>query len=298
MQLDTLSFKLKQICDFIIEETFFQKGNKQINDYRNFTLQLTEKVLQSRSGYYIPSTRTIQLSSVNKVYFHTLLITLLHELAHHIEFCDNGASGHSNNFYKIHLSLIFTAIDCKIISYDEIMDIAELSLSRNRFKLTKMLQEYIPKKNVPSIHTKCDLSFIKEYNNIKPVNKTIKIKCSIKDNHIFKNREYKWLEEEKIWYKTIYKLPEYFKEINFLTNINYICYSIHNKSYYVNEINFIVTGNTYKYKNELKKLGYRFNNKKWRKTISVKNHDKEISHLKKYYGLTIFFDFINKEGTA
>ena len=293
MKLYDLKFKFKQICDFIIAQTFLPVGDSTINKYKDFSIKLTEKVFETRAGCYYPHTKTIEISSIKKIYFHTLMMILLHELAHHIDYCENNYSGHNTNFYKIYTSLIFTAIDCKVISYEEVLDIKSSTFIQSRNKLIKMVQKYVPQKNKPSIHTHCDMLFVEEYNNnLIPIKEIIKAKCSIPYNSFFKSRGYKWLDTEKVWYKTFYKLPDYYHETNFLTDNNFLCYSIKGYTCHINEVIFLITGNTYKYKDELKKLGYKYQNSEWSKKIPVNMHNKEINALRKFYGLRVSLKYI------
>lgn len=292
--LNNLKFKLKQISDFIIEETFSNVGQAKLNRYKNFYLKLTEKEYKSRTGCYNMHTKTVEISSVNKVYFCNLLITLLHEITHHIEFCDTKNTGHSNNFYKIHTKLIFTAIDTGLLTYEDAIKLSETSLSRNKNKLANMINNYIPNKNKKKIAEYCDISFIEEYNKLSPINEVLKVCCTQQYNKMFKERKYSWSDEEKVWYKTFYKKPDYNMEVNFLSENNFLCFRIHGISYFTNEVYFIIKGNSYKYKEQLKELGYRYYNKEWRKRVSTYTYKHEISKLRSFYGIIITYEYIKK----
>ena len=292
MDLDVLKFKLKTIADFIIDETYPNVGERKRNKYKNFSLILTEKEYKSRLGLYDPKAKSVQVSSVNKVYFYDLLLTLLHEIAHHIEYCEEKTSGHSPRFYRIHLDLLFKAIDCGVISYDDAMKTSSTSLARNRNKFTNMMSQYV-KKNAADISTVCDMRFVKDYNKLSPINEVIKVKCSYQNGIFFKKRGYSWSKEEKVWYKSFYKQPEYNAEINFLLENKYLCFRVDGYAYYADEINLVVYGNTYNSKEKFKSLGYRFDNKEWVKTIKSCDYRKEISKLPTAKGM--FYKYRYKE---
>ena len=290
MKLETLKFKLKQIADFVIDETYPNVGEKKLNNYKNFILFLTEKEYKSRLGLYRPKSKTVEVSSINKVYFYDIVITLLHEVSHHIEYCDNKNTGHSPNFYKIHTQLIFRAIDTGLISYDNAMKTTETSLAQNRNKFANMISKYV-KKDAKNISEICDMSFVEEYNKLTPINEVIKIKCSFKDSKIFKARGYIWSPEEMIWHKTFFKQPEYNAEVNFLINNKFFNFKINGYSYFVNEIVIVVFGDTYRHRAKLKSIGYNFTNKEWRKVIPVCGCKSEFAILSPMNGIRIKYDY-------
>ena len=45
--------------------------------------------------------------------------TTLHDLAHHINFCNGGERGHGTDFYNVFRELIFSALDLKKITLQE-----------------------------------------------------------------------------------------------------------------------------------------------------------------------------------
>ena len=293
MKLSDLQFKLKQIADFVIEETYSNLGERKLNNYKNFNLVLSEKEYKSRLGIYRIQSKTVEVSSVNKVYFYDIIITLLHELAHHIEYCDNKTTGHSANFYKIHTQLLFRALDASVISYEDVMKTTETSLARNKDKFANMVSKYV-KRDARNISSVCDLSFVKEYNKLSPINEVIKVKCQSKDSKLLKDRGYLWSPEEKIWHKTFYKQPEYNAEVNFLIENKFCNFKLNGFSYFVNEIVFVVYGNTYRHRDKLKELNYNFIDKEWRKIVPVANHRSELTKLYKINGIRLKYEFVQK----
>ena len=294
IELKQLTFKIKQISDFIIDETFASDGQNALNKYKNFNLVLLEKEYKSRLGRYSPKTKTIEVCSVNKIYFSNLMVTFFHELAHHIEFCKKGTTNHGEFFYRIHTKLLYKAIDTKLLRHKDILNISETSFARNRDKLSAMMNNYIPSKNTKSIYDICSLDFIKEYNKLSPINEVIKVCCNTKYNQIFKDRKYTWSDTEKVWYKHFVKKPDYIKECNFLLDQGFLCFNIRGAQYFCNEIMIVISGNSYKYKEQLKKLSYSYYNKEWKKKIFSNDYKQEIAKIKHFYGITISYQFIKK----
>ena len=290
MELYNLKFKLKQIADFLIDETFSNDGQTKINQYKNFYLRLSDKEYKSKLGTYCIAGRTIDLYSVNKVYFYDLIITLLHELSHHIEYIKSKTTNHGAGFYKIHTMLLASAIDTGLITLKEITESTETSFARNKNKLLTMMKSYTPSNKTP-INSVCDISFVSEYNKLSPINETIRVKCSIKDNEIFKVRGYAWINEEKAWCKTFHKRPEYNREINFLTKNQFYCFRKEKMAYFANEIIFVVSGNTYNNKEHLKRMGYVYTNKEWKKRISTHAYEREIKQLQRINGIALSYDY-------
>jgi hypothetical protein len=290
MELYNLKFKLKQIVDFLIEETFPNDGQAKINQYKNFSLRLSDKEYQSKLGTYCISGKTIDIYSVNKVYFYDLLITLLHELSHHVEYIKNKTTNHGQGFYKIHTMLLASAIDTGLITLEEIAESTKTSLARNKKKLFTMMRSYTPSKKT-FVGNVCDISFISEYNKLSPINETVRVKCSAKDSQLFKTRGYTWASEEKAWHKTFNKRPEYNKELNFLAENKFYCFRKEKMAYFTNEIVFIISGNTYNNRKYLKCIGYIYTDKEWKKRISTHAYEQEIKLLRRIKGIALSYDY-------
>lgn len=292
MKLEDLEFKLVQIASFLIDETFTNCNENTRNRYKNFSLSLTERVYASRLGLYKPKEKNIEVSSVNKLYFSDIIITFIHELAHHIEFCMYKTTGHGPKFYKLNTDMLKTAIDVGLLKYNDVI-FDTTSNARNAAKVAKKVQNYIRSNNAKDISAYIDLRFVKEYDkHLIPVNEVVKIKCDKKDKDIFKTKGYQWIEDEGVWYKKFTYLPDYNKEISFLNDINYLLLELKKISYFTKEIYIVISGNTYKYKDLLKENHFHFDGKVWKKKVLLSNARKECKPFSKAYGVVIDYNFI------
>ena len=282
MKTNDLIFSLKSLTYFIIEQTYKKDGYNAINKYANFNLVLKERILTSRLGCYIPSLTTIELSSVNRIDFNNLYLTLLHELAHHIEYCKFKSTSHSANFYEIYADLLYTTIDCHFFTLDELITLNKGRLTREKTKVINILNAYIPK-DKKDIKKSISLDFITDYNKtLKPIKEVIKIKCSSEQGKIFKSLGYKWDKEEKTWQKSFYYLSDFNSSKALLEDYGFVYCDFNGYKYYCNEIQIKIEGDTYKHKDTLKELGYKYNSKYWYKQIScksIKTEYKKIRHI-------------------
>ena len=292
MKLEDLEFKLIQIASFLIDETFTNCNEQTRNKYKNFSLRLTEKVYASRLGLYKPKTKEIEVSSVNKLYFSDIIITFIHEIAHHIEFCTNKTTSHGPKFYKYNTDMLKKAIDIGLLKYNDVI-FDTTSNARNAAKVAKKVQNYIRSNNSKDISFFVDLRFINDYNKrLIPVNEVVKVKCNKKDKDVFKTKCYTWNEDEGVWYKKFTYLPDYNKEVSFLNNIGYLLLELKKVSYFTKEVFIVISGNTYKYKDLFKENNFRFDGKVWKKKVLLKDARKECKPFSKAYGVVIDYNFI------
>ena len=289
---DVLQFKLKQIGDFIIEEAYPNIGMKELSRYKSYKLKLSEKEYKTRLGSYSTDDKVVEVSSIYDTYFADVVIILLHEIAHHIEVVSNKNSSHDNDFYKTNCRLISTAIDCKLITFGDVIQHTNYSVAQNRNKLTTLMNKYIPSKNKKDINTVFDMSFVSEHNKLKPISEVIKIRCTGKIERYIKARGYTWEENEKVWYKKFHKRPDYNVEINFLLDNGFAELSINHKTYFANELVFIISGNTYAHKETLKTLGYTYTDKTWEKRVAISDYKKELRKVPHTKDIKVNFKYI------
>lgn len=292
IKLNDLQFKLKQIGDFVIEQAFPNISMKEMQILKGYKLKLTEKEYKSRLGSYSLDDKTVEVSAIYNTYFSDVVLVLLHEITHHIEIQKNDNSTHDSAFYKTYMRLISAAIDCNVILCSDVIKYADNSLAQNKNKLANLVNKYIPSKNKKDIHESMDMTFVEEYNKLKPIAEVIKIKCSGKDEYVFKHRGYQWEETERIWYRKFHKRPDHNNEMNFLVDSGFAQVAIDHKIYFCNEVIFVLSGNTYKYKENLKKLGYTYTDKVWEKRIAIKNYKKEFTTISKISGIKIHLKYI------
>lgn len=121
---------------------FCYKGKVEPNmleKYQKFFLQLTDKELKSKLGHYIFSKKAIHLFNVKSSSNVACIVTLIHELAHHIDYMNRGTSDHSKRFYNVHIELIMTLFKMGTISYNDF--IYSVSRAGNTNKLKRLVEK-------------------------------------------------------------------------------------------------------------------------------------------------------------
>ena len=252
---------IKSILYEIAEKTYNKKP-------QNFELKIIPEERKSFHGQYWPTRKRIEIFNLSRPTEY-VISTTIHELGHHIAYCEYGNTSHDKQFYKILKELLETAIKLGYINYDVVrqkMDSADI----------KQMEKYFGKINA-------------KYDPTMDSNKNyslIKIKNSFNVKEELKKEKYFFNNTEKIWQKKIHndKIEEEKKKILEFDNsldievipFNHITINI---SYYI-----VVSGNTYDKKDKLKELGYKFNGygqtgNVWIKKIDAKNLNEEIDKL-------------------
>lgn len=147
--------EIKNTLTDLIKNCYQDLPLEKINNYIRFYIKLENRTLKSYLGKYKPKKRTIYLYNIKNESNTSVIVTLLHELAHHIDHMNRNKSNHDNYFYNIHIELLCTAFDMKIITYEEFM--IHSSKAQNIAKLKRMIEKI----NYPSIAK--DLDYKKDY---------------------------------------------------------------------------------------------------------------------------------------
>ena len=147
--------EIKNTLNDLIKNCYQNLPLEKVNNYLRFYIKLENKTLKSYLGKYKPKKRTIYIYNIKNESNTSVIVTLLHELAHHIDHVNRNKSNHDDTFYKIHIDLLCTAFDMKIITYEEFM--VHSSNAQNIAKLKRMIEKI----NYPSIAK--DLNYKKDY---------------------------------------------------------------------------------------------------------------------------------------
>lgn len=253
--------RIKEILIDIAQKTYGKKP-----EY--FKLEIIKEERKSFHGDYCCNTKTIRIFNLSRPTEH-VVSTTIHELAHHIDYCENGSSGHNKRFYGILRQLLITAIQCGYISYESIKNKKD---SNDIVQVEKHYGEII--------------AF---YDESKDTNKD---KCILKAKNSFNIKNYlsangfSYNPFEKFWYICIKKdeadeIKQQILEQDSNVKIEVCNYNdlSANIYYYL-----IVSKNTYDYKDILSKNGYKYKgyNEKtnsWVKKINSKDLKKEQKFL-------------------
>ena len=126
---------IKAFLDDLID--FCYKGTVEpdmLAKYHKFYIKLTDKELKSKLGHYIFSKKAIHLFNVKSSNNVSCIVTLIHELSHHIDYINRGTSDHSKDFYNVHIELIVTLFKMGTVSYNEFINLKDNASNSNKLK--------------------------------------------------------------------------------------------------------------------------------------------------------------------
>lgn len=189
-----LGLKVHNVLSDIMNEAFPN------NVFSKFFIEMIPKEYATIHGRYYYKSRKIEIFNLSREP-KRILITTIHELAHHVDRNIRGKSGHDKHFYQVHRMLLITAVEMGIVS---LRDIAIINDSLDAEKLEAYFGEIMSWKYTPKSY-KTNKSMIK-----------VQFSFSIKD--ILRGRGYKYSKDEKLWEKEIEQcvLKE---EVNYLKTI-------------------------------------------------------------------------------
>lgn len=259
------------LCD-IIDYVYEENRDK----YKKFYISIIPKESKRCHGLYKPKTKAIEIYNLSRPYNH-IILTVLHELSHHIDSCDRGDSNHKKPFYDIFYKLIIAALELKIISKRDIITETD---SKDR----DTLQKYYGSIKNWEIETRDE--YKKDIKIIKVINS-----FAIKD--YLKIRGYKYSKLEQAWIKEL-KIDRVIDELNKLRRItDEENIKIYDRSdLKIEAIYYIVVLNSFNHKDILKANGYIYNgygiNKKsWNKKINAQDLKAEEEELNELEGIKV-----------
>lgn len=195
--------KLYNILNTLLKEAYPDKK------YKRFKLLLENKECRSFYGDYRYSDCRIRVLTQNATSSH-IILTAIHELSHHIDYCNRNKSAHDKEFYKIYKFLLQYSLNLNILKYEAICKQYDIkNLERKVGALNEINSIKDNRKNL--------IYLIYVYNGY-----------SIKDN--LKNLNYKFDGSSKAWYREIdsIDLRDEINKLNTLTSIKNIKYEIKN----------------------------------------------------------------------
>lgn len=181
-----LAVQLKKEMNDIIDVAYKEFSESKIQQFKRFTIYCTDKELTRIWGdcYCDPKTKASSIRIVRMKFanFKDVLVTTIHEVAHHIDYSLNNTTGHQTPFYDAFERLLFAAFDMGIITPSDVNE----HNSRCRSKTMKRIASYTPN----PVDYKKDIIRIHVYN------------CySIKG--ILKSKGYQWNGADMSWTKEI-----------------------------------------------------------------------------------------------
>ncbi|MBQ7818462.1 MAG: hypothetical protein IJ341_02075 [Bacteroidales bacterium] len=255
--------EIKKILNDIVIYTYKGKvSDKKLKDFLSFYIVLDNRVLRSKHGHYRGRTFTISIFNLYRSETQ-IVVTSIHELAHHIDYMIRGTTDHQKPFYDVYSKVLYTGLNMGLFTKSDVLEMREDSSSSRKVK--NILSEYEP----TPIPYKQDETRI-----------VVRNCYSIKEK--LKEFGFRYNSLSYTWEKVI-PVAEYDKYIEQLNELS--CeYDIVDAS----AMNFeamgilIATGDTFEYKEELKENGFHWSaqNKRWQKRIKMTDYKDEINSLR------------------
>ncbi|MBS6502199.1 MAG: hypothetical protein KH415_11315 [Clostridium sp.] len=264
------------VCDII---DYIYNDNKE--EYKKFYIKIIPKEMKSIHGRYTWNRRLIEIFNLSRPYNH-IITTILHEVAHHIDYVIRGLTDHKKEFYDIFYRLIIGALELSIISKNDIITETD---SADKDRLEKHFGS-IRNWEVNKSDYKKDIIIIKVSNSYQLKN-------------YLKMKGYKYSKLEQVWFKEV-KIGIISEEIEILKRLTDVenIKIIYRNDLEIEAIYYIVVLNSYSHRDILKKSGYIYNGygiqkKSWNKKIKANELENEKELLNKLDGIK--FKIINKK---
>ena len=126
------------LCDII---DYAYPDDEKKENYKNFSIKLLKKENRTLNGYYTYKGNSIRImnpSNGNELNFKTCI----HELSHHVDWCNRGCSGHGKEFYQHYRELLYAGLNMRLFTKEDFM--TEKDRSNDRNKVQKILDEWEP----------------------------------------------------------------------------------------------------------------------------------------------------------
>ncbi|OUZ16399.1 hypothetical protein A5868_001320 [Enterococcus sp. 12F9_DIV0723] len=240
--------------------------------YLSYFIRIRPKELKSKHAHYIRKERMIEIFNLSRE-SRFLLITCLHEIAHHVEYEDLGESDHAEPFYRRLYELYLTAVALNLL---ELLDVTEETDAGDYSGLRTYFGN-VTNWDVPTIP---DME-----------KRMVIVKDGRSFRNILKNRGYHWFTVSQTWQKEMNTLDDAEREVQFFFD-----YSEHENllirpvisptflSYY-----YIGIENGYEYRYGLRELGYFWEGygvkKMWVKKVDAQSYYTELEKLTQFAGI-------------
>ena len=192
-------YLVKQTLIKVIENAKFEHKKE---NYKWFKLNFINDERKSFAGDYNHNTHIIRVftPNTNTKTNANLICTTLHEVAHHIDWCNRHTSDHSDVFYEIFKQLLYSALDLNVLSVSEINEMPRLTSDHN--KILKIVKSYHP--------------ILK---NVDDNDLIINVFNCFAEKEKLKENNYHWNGTLKAWYKKINK-EDQIAEQDFLKSLD------------------------------------------------------------------------------
>lgn len=136
-------FQLKQMLNDLVEYTF--RDDPKLAAYKAFYIEVLDQNYRGKHGDYRPSTRHIRIMNTYRDE-NQLIITSVHELAHHINHMQGNTDAHGKGFYANYEKLLHGTLDMGLVKKEEWLTVhEECHDSQGENKVQRMIEAYTPK---------------------------------------------------------------------------------------------------------------------------------------------------------
>lgn len=159
-----LAVRFKRQMNDIIDAAYPDVDDRKKAQYKRFRIYCLASERRSKLGHckYLPDgSSEIKLFCLSSESANSTLVTAIHEVAHHIDKANRGASGHDAPFYNIHKHLLFAAFDLSILTIDDVIN--SDSSGRDKNKLARMMSDYIPSPSATTAPSKTQIHVYNAY---------------------------------------------------------------------------------------------------------------------------------------
>lgn len=136
-------YQLKQMLDDLVDYTFAE--DSKLRSYHAFYIEVLDKNYKGRHGDYNFHNRHIRLMNTYRNE-NKLIITAVHELAHHINHMQGNTDIHGKGFYANYEKLLHGTLDMGLVKKEEWLEAhREKHDSQSENKVQRIIESYIPK---------------------------------------------------------------------------------------------------------------------------------------------------------
>lgn len=258
-----LNAHVKKMLDDIIDVAYCNEPEENRKNYKDFTIDITSRELLSKSGHYIIKERKIEIFNLSLGSEVTVKVSI-HELAHHIDQCKNGSTGHKVPFYKEFKTLLYAALNMQLFTPG---DVKLDTFHNDSNKVAKIVEEWVP-----------------NYVNYRKDSIVFYVKSSYYTKTLLQKNGYMWDDSQRLWKKEVF-IAEKENEITFLNSIHAEYDISEATSMHIQNVCYInaVATKIAEFE-ELKRQGFTFQRTNtrtvWKKKMDAKESNREIERLK------------------
>lgn len=253
---------VKNILNDLVDYAY--ANHEKLDAYKKFYVEISKENRKSVHGDYHMKTHHIRIFNLYRD-DAAIIATTIHELAHHVDYCNRRTTDHQKEFYAVYEHLLKSALDMKLFSRDEfVLAVADASDSN---KIRKMIDSYVPN----------DAGYKKDVS-------VISVKNAYKFKDKLKSNGYHYNKADNSWEKETNNVSA---EKEFLEKLSYeraeeISYEVRENLLQFAKKSFLFAGaGSYDIKDELKADGFFFSKKDkgWKK----EGTEKQLREYKRRY---------------